>query len=150
GLERGVRPMGLWSISTHLSRCSSPLMALWGAALSVVALLRAVAARGNRVSLIRVDLPEPDTPVMQVDTPMGMSRSTLRRLLPLAPLMVRRFFVSPGRRLAGMAMAFLPDRYWPVIEAGALMMSATLPWAMIWPPWTPAPGPISTTWSAAR
>src|SRR5690606_41387131 len=90
--------MGLWSISTHLSRCSSPLRALWGAALSVVALLRAVAARGNRVSLIRVDLPEPDTPVMQVNTPMGMSRSTLRRLLPLAPLMVRRFFVSPGRR----------------------------------------------------
>ena len=39
----------------------------------------------KKVSLIKVDLPEPDTPVTQVKRPMGMVKSTLRRLLPRAP-----------------------------------------------------------------
>jgi hypothetical protein len=37
------------------------------------------------VSLTRVDLPEPDTPVTQVSRPTGKSTLTFFRLLPLAP-----------------------------------------------------------------
>ena len=40
---------------------------------SVVAPFSAVAATGNSVSLISVDLPEPDTPVTQVNRPSGIS-----------------------------------------------------------------------------
>jgi hypothetical protein len=40
------------------------------------------AATGKRVSLIRVDLPEPETPVMQQKVPTGISASTAFRLLP--------------------------------------------------------------------
>jgi hypothetical protein len=35
-------------------------------------------------------------------------------------------------------------------RAGGAMISATVPWAMMRPPWTPGPGPMSMTWSAAR
>ncbi len=30
------------------------------------------------------------------------------------------------------------------------MISSGVPWATIWPPWMPAPGPMSTTWSAVQ
>src|SRR5450830_1911448 len=56
------------------------------AASRVVAPFKAVALSGNSVLLISVDLPEPETPVTQVSRPRGISRSTLRRLLPRAPL----------------------------------------------------------------
>ncbi|MNR01445.1 hypothetical protein D3C85_1172500 [compost metagenome] len=61
----------------------------------------AVAASGNRVLLISVDLPEPDTPVMQVNRPRGISRSTLRRLLPRAPLSLSNLSRSTAVRSAG-------------------------------------------------
>jgi hypothetical protein len=32
------------------------------------------------------DFPEPETPVTQVNTPTGMDKSTLFKLLPVAPL----------------------------------------------------------------
>ncbi|MNR52634.1 hypothetical protein D3C85_1725060 [compost metagenome] len=95
--------------------------------------------------LIRVDLPEPDTPVTQVSRPIGRSRSTLRRLLPRAPLIFSESFLSRGVRLAGTAIFTRPDRYLPVSESGWAMTSAAVPWATIWPPCTPAPGPMSTT-----
>ena len=38
-----------------------------------------------------------------------------------------------------------PDRYLPVNESGCAITSAGVPSATIWPPCTPAPGPISTT-----
>jgi hypothetical protein len=44
---------------------------------------RAIAAAS--VSLISVDLPDPDTPVTQVSSPTGMRKSTFCRLLPRAP-----------------------------------------------------------------
>ena len=40
----------------------------------MVALFKVVAANGISVRLIKVDLPEPDTPVMQVMTPIGILR----------------------------------------------------------------------------
>ena len=44
----------------------------------------------------------------------------------------------------------LPERYWPVSEAGFLATSSGVPAAITWPPCSPAPGPRSTRWSAAR
>ena len=40
----------------------------------------------NRVCNIRVDLPLPETPVTQVNVPVGILRLTLFKLFPLAPL----------------------------------------------------------------
>ena len=37
-----------------------------------------VAVIGYRVLLIRVDLPDPETPVMQVNNPIGRQRFTLK------------------------------------------------------------------------
>ena len=47
-------------------------------------------------------------------------------------------------------MARSPVRYCPVIDCGAAAMSCGVPVAMISPPCTPAPGPMSITWSASR
>ena len=71
------------------------------------------------VSLMSVDLPEPDTPVTHVITPSGMSTVTLRRLLPRALRMRRTRSSWRGVRIGGIAIARLPERYWPVIESGA-------------------------------
>ena len=57
----------------------------------VVAPFNAVAANGNKVPLINVDLPEPDTPVTQVITPKGISSVTFFKLLPLAPIIFNHF-----------------------------------------------------------
>ncbi|MNZ68457.1 hypothetical protein D3C78_867260 [compost metagenome] len=100
-MERGVRPIGLWSMSTTLSRCCRPSSDSWAEASSEVTPFSAVAASGNRVLLISVDLPEPDTPVMQVNRPRGISRSTLRRLLPRAPLSLSNLSRSTAVRSAG-------------------------------------------------
>ena len=69
-----------------------------------------------RVSLIRVDLPLPDTPVMQVIKPSGSSRVTFLRLLPRAPLRTSIRSGLTGVRSDGTAMDFLPLRYCPVTD----------------------------------
>ncbi|MNZ82476.1 hypothetical protein D3C78_1011740 [compost metagenome] len=116
-----------------------------GAASRLLAPFRAVAASGNRVLLISVDLPEPDTPVTQVSRPIGTSRSTFCRLLPRAPLSLSCSFLLRGVRLAGTTIFLRPDRYLPVSESGCSMTSCGEPSATICPPCTPAPGPMSTT-----
>src|SRR5690554_6246689 len=140
GFERGVRPIGLWSISTTLSSCLSPSILLCSAAFNVVALFKAVAANGIKVRLIKVDFPEPETPVIQVINPSGMVKSTLFRLLPLAPISLSSRSLLYGVRSAGMAMERSPDKYCPVIELGFLITSVGVPWAITCPPCTPAPG----------
>ena len=95
------------------------------------------------------DLPEPDTPVMTVNTPIGISTSMFFKLLTDALWIVSIFFLSMGRLLMGTGMNFLPDRYWPVMDSGVLMMSSMLPCATTSPPNVPAPGPMSIRWSAA-
>ncbi|MNO85974.1 hypothetical protein D3C76_773600 [compost metagenome] len=122
-----------------------PSMLLCGAASRLLAPFSAVAASGYKVLLISVDLPEPDTPVTQVSRPIGISRSTFCRLLPRAPLSFSESFLSRGVRLAGTAIFLRPDRYLPVSESGCAMTSSGVPSATIWPPCTPAPGPMSTT-----
>src|SRR5690606_41466607 len=73
-------------MSTTLSNRSRPSTERQGAGLCEAPLI-SLAASAYSVSLIRVDLPEPDTPVIAVNRPAGIDRSTFFRLLPLAPLM---------------------------------------------------------------
>src|SRR5712671_5083370 len=90
----------------------------------------------------RVDLPPPETPVTQVNRPSGISAVTFLRLLPraLMTLSVRRR--SRGRR-SGTGTTRRLERYCPVIDPGVAIRSATEPCATTWPPWIPAPGPMS-------
>ncbi len=71
-----------------------------------------MAAKGNKVRLIKVDFPEPETPVTQVIMPKGMVKSTFLRLCPLAP---ESLITSSGRgdwvRCLGTAIFNLPERY---------------------------------------
>ena len=97
-------------------------------------------------SFTRLLLPLPDTPVTQVNTPRGISTSMPFRLLARAPR--TRKNRSLCRRWAGTGMHRRPDRNWPVMESGLAMISSGVPWATTWPPCSPAPGPISTIWSA--
>ena len=84
-------------------------MARCGAGVALAPLNRR-AATGNRVSLMSVDLPEPETPVMQQRLPTGMAASTALRLLPVAPRMRNWRAGSDGVRCAGMAMRRSPER----------------------------------------
>jgi hypothetical protein len=87
-LERGVRPIGDWSNVDDFvevitgPRCRRALPVPHGRGAG------ACAAAAYKVSLTKVDLPEPDTPVTQVSRPTGNATVTLRRLWPLAPWMV--------------------------------------------------------------
>ena len=77
----------------------------------------------NSVSIRKVDLPPPDTPVTAVNMPIGMSAVTFFRLLPRAPTTRMRLFFFGWRRAGGVAISSSPDRYLPVIEFGLAMMS---------------------------
>ncbi len=57
-----------------------------------------------------VDLPEPETPVTQVNRPTGSSSVTFLRLLPRAPVIFSRRIGFTGWRRAGMGMLSRPER----------------------------------------
>ena len=76
----------------------------------VAALLRCRAAWFHSVSLISVDLPEPETPVTQVIRPSGISAVTFLRLLPRAPSMRIRFAGSRAVRRFGTSICWRPER----------------------------------------
>ena len=73
----------------------------------------------------------------------------LEVVLPRAFALKWRFSL-PLRRTSGVGMRLRPLRYAPVSEASLAITSETLPVATMWPPCSPAPGPRSTMWSAAR
>ena len=108
-----------------------------------LASLRAAAAYS--VSMVSVDLPEPETPVTQVRRPMGISAVTFCRLFSVAPTMRIVLPFSGARRLVGSGICRVPERYCPVRLLGLARMSSGVPLAMTSPPWMPAPGPMSTT-----
>ena len=93
---------------------------------------------GRRVWFKRVDFPEPETPVMHIKRPKGMSRSTSLRLCPEAPFN----FSQPSSDLLllgfllleGILIFFCPDKYWPVIEFLDLDISFAVPSAQTFPP----------------
>jgi hypothetical protein len=65
--------------------------------------------------MIKVDFPDPETPVMQVKTPKGISTSIFFKLLAVAFRMTKNF--SPtGLLWFGSGMKLLPERYAPVKE----------------------------------
>ena len=84
-------------MSMILSSCSSPSSRSCAAGTSPEPISRRDAAR-NSVSITSVDLPPPETPVTQVNTPSGMAAVTSLRLLPRAPTTRRTRFMSVGRR----------------------------------------------------
>ncbi len=140
-MDRGVRPMGLWSMLMTLSRYSSPSRAVCFPGRHFIR-FRSAPSRLNKISFTSEDFPDPDTPVTQVSVPRGMSTSMPRRLFSAAPRTVSSF-PPPRRRVSGTAIYRFPLRYCPVRDAGSAATSSGVPAAMIRPPWTPAPGPTS-------
>ena len=59
--------------------------------------------------MVKLDLPDPDTPVMQVKVPSGIEAVMLRRLLAVAPWTVS-FLPVPLRRLAESGIERRPER----------------------------------------
>ena len=102
-----------------------------------------------RTSVTSVLLPLPDTPVTAVNVPSGNSTSRPLRLCWRAPLTTRRLPL-PVRRSLGMGTMRSPRRKAPVMERGSSRRASSRPLAMISPPCSPAPGPMSMTQSAVR
>ena len=102
---------------------------------------------GAKILDTREDLPEPETPVTAVKHPNGNSTSMLARLFCLAPITLRWPFVGVVLS-SGTGIERLPERYAPVIESLALITCFGVPFATIWPPSNPAPGPRSQSQSA--
>ena len=97
GLDRGVLPIGDWSISIILSTNSVPLKPLNGFGIFLDLLLFNVRFKAlYKVCNIRVDFPLPETPVTHVKLPKGIFKFTLFRLLPVAPVISKNlpFFAN--------------------------------------------------------
>ncbi len=89
GFERGVRPIGFWSISITLSKTSMPSTPRARPGLTRARLSRFASAL-KTISFTSVDLPEPETPVTQMNLPTGNSTSISFRLCCVAPLTQER------------------------------------------------------------
>jgi len=112
GFERGVRPIGDWSIAISLSRCSSPSIRSCAPGFPFAA-VQVAAESSTRMSVTSELLPEPDTPVMHTSPPSRISTSTFFRLLWRAPT-IRSCLPLGGRVWAGTSIFSWPLRYWPV------------------------------------
>jgi len=102
-----------------------------------------------KTSFTSVDLPEPETPVTQVNTPSGNFTLMFFKLFSVAFLTSIAFDFTTFLLFLGISIFFLPLKYWPVTESFTNLTSSAVPCAITLPPWTPAPGPISIIWSAA-
>ena len=147
GFDRGVRPIGDWSMSITLSNTSIPSTDSCSPGF-VRILCSWLAAALKTISLTSVDLPEPDTPVTAMNLPTGNSTSMSFRLCCEAPRTVNEPRSSVRR--GGTAISRAPDRNCPVTDARFFSTFAAVPSATTWPPCSPAPGPMSTSQSAAR
>ena len=148
GLERGVRPIGDWLISITLSKCTIPFIDSKCSGFRKLE-YNSLEIKGYKVWFIRLDLPEPDTPVMLVNFPNGNFTVTFFKLFPVAPIKVNNFPL-PFRRLFCTLILACPVKYFPVSESLFSIISLGVPLATILPPWEPARGPKSKTQSAAR
>ena len=84
GFERGVLPIGDWSIFIILSIFSNPFMLLCFPGFKFEPFISFALVLYN-ISFTNVDFPEPDTPVTQVNTPKGKSTVIFFRLFSVAP-----------------------------------------------------------------
>jgi hypothetical protein len=78
------------------------------------------------VSIKSVDFPPPETPVMQVNRPSGISVVMFLRLLPRA-LTIFSLRAGFGFLRSGMGTSSSPERYFPEIDSRDLMMSSAVP-----------------------
>ena len=67
--------------------------------------------------MTKLVLPEPETPVTQVNAPTGIWTVMSFKLCSFAPLITRNLPV-PLRRSAETGVFIRPERYWPVSERG--------------------------------
>lgn len=84
GFERGVLPIGDWSILIILSIFSSPFTALHFPGFSFEP-FNSFAIVLYKTSFINVDLPEPETPVTHVNRPSGNLTLIFFKLFSVAP-----------------------------------------------------------------
>ena len=84
GFERGVLPIGDWSMFIILSMFSIPFISLHFPGFSFDLFISFATFLYN-ISFINVDFPEPDTPVIQVNTPSGIFTFMFFRLFCSAP-----------------------------------------------------------------
>ena len=124
GFERGVRPIGDWSMSITLSKHSIPSQLACSPGFTRVRLSRFASAL-KTVSLTSVDLPEPETPVTVMNFPTGNSTSIPFRLCCEAPRTQKE--PRSSTRRSGTAISRLPERNWPVIDSGCRSTSAAVP-----------------------
>ena len=101
---------------------------------------------GCKVSLMRVDFPEPDTPVTTISVPKGNFTSTCFKLFPVQPHRVINF--SLLRRIEGTSIFSSPLRY-RAVSVCDFNISSGVPWKTTSPPFLPAFGPMSMIQSAA-
>ena len=147
GLDLGVLPIGDWSILITLSRLSKPSIFSHLISLESFDLFNIKELIGSNVWFIKDDLPDPETPVIQVNNPTGISTVISFKLFSDALIIL--IFLSEGfTRFVGIFIFFLPDKYFAVIEFLFFRIEFKSPWAQISPPCFPAPGPISIIWSA--
>ena len=149
GLERGVRPIGLWSISMILSMCSTPSTASCspGSSRAPLSCLASgpIEDVGHERALARAgdaghgdEAAERERRVDAAEVVLAGPADDERLAVALPPL-------GPG---SGTARS--PRRKAPVIERGSARTASSGPLAMISPPCSPAPGPMSRTQSAVR
>ena len=124
-MERGVRPIGDWSILITLSRYSKPVIFRNAPGRTRVRLSFADKFL-QIISLTSEDFPEPDTPVTQVKVPNGIEAVTFFKLFSDAPTTVKKF-PFPERRFSGSAIFRFPLKYCPVSERSQFKRPATSP-----------------------
>ena len=81
---------------------------------------------GTIIWLSNDDLPEPETPVIQVNVPKGISTFKDLRLFCLAPLTLKNLPL-PTLLAIGTGMLYSPDKYLPVYDSSQAIMSSTVP-----------------------
>jgi hypothetical protein len=132
GFERGVRPIGDWSMSITLSRNSMPNMKSNFPA-RVFAPLSSAASALYTTSLTKEDLPLPETPVTAVIIPSGIEIVRFLRLFSPAPVIVKALPL-PFLLERGTGIFLEPLRYFPVMEFSHDIISSAVPAHTISPP----------------
>ena len=80
-----------------------------------------------KISFINVDFPDPETPVIQVNTPNGNLTSIFFRLCSVAPFTSIYFPFVGFLRFLGTSILFLPLKYCPVMEFSTFFISSAVP-----------------------
>ena len=110
GFERGVLPIGDWSILIILSILSRPFTPLHFPGFSFEP-FNSFAIVLYKTSFTKVDLPDPDTPVTQLNTPRGNFTFIFFKLFSVAPLTSITFVFEIFLLFSGTGIFFLPLKY---------------------------------------